>query len=74
MKIVLAGNFQQYERWRKDNDVKVGESLYVLDGMALRGRFITQEDEVIEVGTFYQRPDAQDIHDEIRRLQSYGKR
>jgi hypothetical protein len=72
MIFVLAGNYQQYERWRRDNQIGPTASIYVLDAETLNGQTITKEDCVIEVGTFYQRKDAAEIRDRVRVIKIRG--
>jgi hypothetical protein len=72
MKVVLAGNFAEYERWRRDNSIRPGESIYVLDQMILLRRQVTDDDEVIEIGTFWDRKDSFEIIDELRRARIRG--
>jgi len=73
MIIVLAGNYQQYMRYRKDNDLGPTDSIYVVDWRVLHGRVIREDDQIIEVGTFYERPDAVEIRALLETAKSKGR-
>jgi len=69
MKLVCAGNLSQYYNWCDDHGIDGRDRAhvqYVAGVHRLFGLSLSKKtDEVIEVGTFHHRADAQNIRDTI---------
>lgn len=55
---ILAGDYQQFLIYCQERDLNPHEALYVANGAVLRGRRITDKDEIIRTGTYWDRRDA----------------
>jgi len=61
---LLAGNFQEFQRYMKEKNMTRG--VFYVSGLSrLKGRKIGPRDKILIYGTFYQRKDAEDIIKEI---------
>lgn len=74
MRYVVAGNYQQYMRWKRDNNVTDPRGVvYVMDAMVLRGRLWYDGDQAIYVGTYHERPDYEEIQRQFVIMRSKGR-
>ena len=66
MIIVLAGNYQQFMHYLREEDLNPRVAVFADGRMAYRGTTYTKED-IIVYGTFWERPDAGKLHEEVFR-------
>lgn len=65
--IILAGNLKDFYLWQNANQIRGAEALYVATADVLRGRRYPKA-TFITLGTFYQRPDHQEIIEVCRTV------
>lgn len=63
IRIICAGNFLEFRQWCREQDVNPYSKrvIFADDGEKLRGFETPSEDCIIVYGTFWNRPDAQDV-------------
>jgi len=59
--VVLAGNLREHQNWCGEKGVRPAEALFVATSQVLYGRKFNPPTELVTVGTFYARNDAQEI-------------
>lgn len=65
MKYILARNVAQAEAYRANLELDRKDVFLIGDVNSIRGRSIKESDEILRVGTWYQRPDLHDIERNI---------
>lgn len=70
MKIVIAGNYDQYRRWLIENDLCPLDATYISSNEQLMGLELS-EDDIVYVGTYFDSPvDLELLRTRIRKPSS----
>ena len=62
---VLAGNYQQYDDWRRQNGLSPQEAVYVNDRVCLMGLHGLNESQIVRIGTWLEHPRRAEIEREL---------
>jgi len=64
MKYIIAGNYKQFREYLEKHKIRSKDVMYI-SKHGLKGRTITEDDEIIRIGTFYERGDLHEIEREL---------